>query len=70
MIVFKLEELYTDPFRIIVSFQPNSGASSGKCCYLIKNTQQAIISKQVNRNIVVRNMYNEVKVRKGSPLPE
>ncbi len=37
------------------------GASSGKCCYLIKNAQQAIISKQVKHNFVVRNMSNKYK---------
>jgi len=36
------------------------GASAGKCCSLIKNTQQAIISKQVKYNRIARNMSNEV----------
>jgi len=44
----------------LMSVHPIFGASSGKCCYLIKNTQQANTSNQVKSKFVARNMSNEV----------
>ncbi len=53
------ERLSVDTVMRVVTGK-KKGASSGKCCYLIKNTQQAIISKQFKYNRIARNMSNEV----------
>ena len=44
----------------LFDYEGNFGASSANCSYLIKNAQQAIISKQVKHNCVTGNMPNEV----------